>query len=74
MAARSFGDIVGGAIGSDLQLMAAGYLVVMIYVMIMLGKEDYRLSMWILSKSHVFQVDSIQSTIGPFSLSPESSA
>ena len=35
---RSFGDIIGGSIGSDLNVLAAGYLLIFVYVLINLGK------------------------------------
>lgn len=37
-AARSFGDVLGGSIGGDVNMLALGYLIVIIYVMVMLGK------------------------------------
>ena len=35
---RSFSDVVGSSIGDDIKLLAAGFLIVFAYVMIMLGK------------------------------------
>ena len=35
---RSFNDIAGGDIDSDISLLGTGYIIVLIYVMIMLGK------------------------------------
>ena len=35
---RSFGDLIGGSIASDLNTLAAGYLLIFIYVLINLGK------------------------------------
>ncbi|TRY77454.1 hypothetical protein TCAL_08010 [Tigriopus californicus] len=37
-AARSFGDVLGGSIGGDVNMLALGYLIVILYVMAMLGK------------------------------------
>ena len=37
-AARSFGDIFGGAVGGDVQLFIFGYVVVIVYVVFMTGK------------------------------------
>ena len=39
---RSYGDIGGGAIDDDLQFLAGGYILVIIYLMVALGKFNCR--------------------------------
>ncbi|XP_075238943.1 patched domain-containing protein 3-like [Convolutriloba macropyga] len=41
-AVRSFGDIGGGAIDDDLQFLAGGYILVIIYLIVALGKFNCR--------------------------------